>query len=75
MLKKISDVTYQIGKGKDRLAVHDDNLKTCICQELRSESNHKKIIYKEVHFKEETNESPYVLEIIIDLVAVPYTTQ
>lgn len=31
VVKKFTDGTYQIGKGKDRLLVHVDNLKTCIC--------------------------------------------
>lgn len=73
MLKKFSDVTYQIGKDKDRLVVHVDRLKTCICREETSESNDKKNNSKEVHFKEDTNDPPYVSDIIIDPVEVPYT--
>lgn len=73
VLKKFSDVTYQIGKDKNRLVVHVDRLKTCICREETSESNDKKNNGKEVHFKEDTNDPPYVSDIIIDPVAVPYT--
>ncbi|KAK3086157.1 hypothetical protein FSP39_014434 [Pinctada imbricata] len=73
VLRKFSDVTYQIEKGKDRSVVHIDRLKPFVSRDENLSAKDTAVNKSKNHEEDDDYCTPYSTDVILDPVSAPYT--
>ncbi|KAK3084679.1 hypothetical protein FSP39_017315 [Pinctada imbricata] len=73
VLRKFSDVTYQIEKGKDRSVVHIDRLKPFVSRDENLSAKDTAVNKSKNREEDDDYCTPYSPDVILDPVSAPYT--